>query len=72
MQDVLHLNVFCSLQVWARAQGLEQEPDSFDGFLLSMLAAHLAINGTLVRFSGTVRCEVGGCEFGGSMQCLLR
>ena len=54
MQDVLHTSVFCFLQVWAKAQGLEQEPDSFGGFLLSMLAAHLAINGTLVRFSGTV------------------
>ncbi|CAL8472362.1 g11905 [Coccomyxa elongata] len=35
------------LKVWARAQGLEQEPDSFNGFLLSMLAAHLATTGTL-------------------------
>lgn len=54
MQDILHTSVFCIVQVWARAQGLEQEPDSFGGFLLSMLAAHLAINGTLVRSSGTV------------------
>jgi hypothetical protein len=36
------------MQVWARAQGLEREPDSFNGFLLSMLAAHLAGSGTLV------------------------
>lgn len=36
------------MQVWARAQRLEWEPDSFNGFLLSMLAAHLAVSGTVV------------------------
>ena len=34
--------------MWARAQGLEAEPDSFGGFRLSMLAVHLADKGTLV------------------------
>jgi hypothetical protein len=35
-------------QVWARAQGLEAEPDGINGFLLSMLAVHLTDKGTLV------------------------
>lgn len=37
------------LQVWARAQGLEGEPDGINGALLSLLAAHLAASGALVR-----------------------
>lgn len=39
------------LQVWARAQRLDQEPDSVNGFLLSMLAAHLTRTGALVSSS---------------------
>ncbi|KAK9814240.1 hypothetical protein WJX72_002757 [[Myrmecia] bisecta] len=30
------------LKVWSRQQGLTGEPDAFDGFLLTMLALHLA------------------------------
>lgn len=37
------------LQVWARAQGLEGEPDGINGALLSLLAAHLTASGALVR-----------------------
>jgi hypothetical protein len=37
------------MQVWARAQRLDQEPGSVTGFLLSMLAAQMAKTGSLVR-----------------------
>ena len=42
------LPVICS-QVWARTQALDGEPDGVNGFLLSMLAAHLTDRGTLVN-----------------------
>ena len=35
--------------MWARAQGLEGEPDGINGALLSLLAAHLTASGALVR-----------------------
>ena len=37
-----------SYQVWARTQGIAEQPDSVSGFLLSMLTAHLAASGSLV------------------------
>ena len=39
---------FAPEQVWARTQGIAEQPDSVSGFLLSMLAAHLAASGSLV------------------------
>lgn len=40
------------LKVWARAQGFDEQPDSINGFLLSMLVAHLAATGSLVSLRG--------------------
>lgn len=39
---------FAPEQVWARTQGIAEQPDSVSGFLLSMLAAYLAASGSLV------------------------
>ena len=46
------------LQVWARAQGFAEQPDSINGFLLSMLAAHLAATGSLVSLLHDLLCTV--------------
>ena len=49
-QDASHaMKQGWALQVWARAQGLQGEPDGINGAVLSLLAAHLAASGALVR-----------------------
>lgn len=37
------------LKSWARARGFAEQPDAFNGFLLTMLAVHLVEGGNLVR-----------------------
>ena len=43
------------LKGWARARGFSDQPDAFNGFLLTMLAVHLVEGGNLVC---TVLCSV--------------
>lgn len=46
------------LKSWGRQRGFMDQPDTFNGFLLTMLTIHLVEGGNLVRATHPMPCPI--------------